>query len=115
MEPWNAIITARGDRLPQARKALRALGRVQRTGFYNVRAIEVDEPKAFLDRLERLIDEHPDVVQSLAHVFPAERCFDFSSTAEFESKAQEAALGWVPQLAGKSFHVPVHRHAPLDE
>lgn len=109
MEAWNAIITARQDHMPEARKALRALGRVQRTGFYNVLAMKVDEPEAFLDRLERLIAEHPDVVQSLAHVFPAERCFDFSSTAELQSKAREAALAWVPQLAGKSFHVRVHR------
>ena len=109
MEPWNAIITARGDRLPEARKALRALGRVERTGFYNVLAMTVDEPEGFLDRLERLIAERPGVVESLAHVFPAERCFDFSSPAEFESKAREAVLAWVPRLAGKTFHVRVHR------
>src|ERR1035437_10399754 len=89
--------------------SLRALGRVERTGLYNVLAMKVDEPEGFLDRLERLIAEHPDVVESVAYVFPTERCFDFSSTAEFESKAREAALAWVPKLAGKTLHVPVHR------
>ena len=109
MESWNAIITAREGRLPQARRLLRALGRVERTGFYNVLIMNVDEPAQLVDRIERLLAEHPQAVASLAHVFPAERCFDFSSPAEFESKAREAVLAWVPRLAGKSLHVRVHR------
>jgi tRNA(Ser,Leu) C12 N-acetylase TAN1 len=109
METWNTIVIAREDRLPEARRALRALGHVERTGFYNVLAMKVDEPQAFLDRLERLLAEHPHVVASVTHVFPAERCFDFSSPADFESKAREAVLAWVPRLAGKTFHVRVHR------
>ena len=109
MEAWNAIITAQENRLPEARRALRALGHVERTGFYNVLAMKVDEPEGFLERLERLFAEHPRVVESVASIFAAERSFDFSSTAEFESKAREAALAWVPDLAGKTFHVRVHR------
>jgi tRNA(Ser,Leu) C12 N-acetylase TAN1 len=108
-ESWNAIVTAREDRLPQARKFLRPLGHVKRTIFYNVLTMEVDEPGRLIDRIDHLIAEHPQAVPSLAHVFPAERCFDFSNPAEFESKARETALAWVPQLAGKTFHVRVHR------
>jgi len=109
MESWNAIVTAREDRLPQARKLLRVLGRVERTGFYNVLTMNVDDPERLVDRIERLFAEHPQAVASVAQVFPAERCFDFSSPVEFESKAREAALAWVPRLAGKTFHVRVHR------
>ena len=109
MEPWNAIVTTRGDRLPQARRVLRALGRVDRTGFYNVLTMNVDDPEHLIDRLERLVAEHPGAVESVAHIFPAERCFKFSSPTEFESKAREAALAWVPRLAGKTLHVRVHR------
>jgi len=109
VEPWNAIITTHRDRLPQARRVLRALGRVERTGFYNVLTMNVDEPARLVDRLDRLFAEDPRVVESVAHVFPAERCFEFSSPAEFESKAREAARAWVPRLAGKTFHVRVHR------
>ena len=108
-QSWNAIVTARGDRLPEARRALRTLGRVERTGFYNVLAMNVDGLETFLTRLERLLADHPSFAESIASVFPAERCFDFSDAADFESKAREAALAWVPQLAGKSFHVRVHR------
>ena len=109
MESWNAIITTRGDRLPEARRVLRVLGRVERTGFYNVLTMNVDDPERFVDRLERLFADHPRAVESVAHVFPAQRCFDFSSPAEFESKAREVVLAWVPRLAGKTLHVRVHR------
>ena len=109
VEPWNAIVTARGDRLPQARRVLRALGCVERTGFYNVLAMNVDDPEHRIDRLERLFAEHPAAVEAVAHIFPAERCFEFSSPAESESKAREVALAWVPRLAGKTLHVRVHR------
>jgi len=109
VEPWNAIVTARGDRLPQARKVLRALGRVERTGFYNVLTMHVDDPEHLIDRLERLFAEHPAAVEAVAHVFPAERCFEFLSPAEFESKSRDVALAWVPRLAGKTLHVRVHR------
>jgi tRNA(Ser,Leu) C12 N-acetylase TAN1 len=108
-QPWNAIVTAKGDRLPEARRALRTLGHVERTGFYNVLAMNVDELETFLRRLEQLVADRPSLAESIASVFPAERCFDFSDAVEFESKARHAALAWVPQLAGKSFHVRVHR------
>ncbi|RPI56695.1 MAG: hypothetical protein EHM55_04455 [Acidobacteria bacterium] len=106
---WNTVITARGDRLPEARGALRTLGHVQRTGFYNVLAMNADQPETFLERLERLLPDHPELAESIASIFTAERCFDFSDTSEFESKAREVGLAWAPRLAGKSFHVRVHR------
>jgi tRNA(Ser,Leu) C12 N-acetylase TAN1 len=82
---------------------------VERTGFYNVLAMNVDGLEDFVIRLERLMADHPSLAESIASIFPAERCFEFSDAADFESKAREAALAWVPQLAGKSFHVRVHR------
>jgi tRNA(Ser,Leu) C12 N-acetylase TAN1 len=109
VESWNAIVTAREDRLRQARRFLRGLGRVERTGFYNVLTMDVDEPARLIGRIERLFSEHPQAAASVAHVFPAEQCFDFSSPADFESKAREAALAWVPRLTGRTFHVRVHR------
>lgn len=108
-QSWNVVVTARQDRLPEARRALRALGHVERTGFYNVLALNVDELESFLPRLDRLVADHPSLAESIASVFPADRCFDFADAADFESKARDAALAWASQLAGKSFHVRVHR------
>ena len=89
MEAWNAIVTARADRLPKARKGLRALGRVQPTGFYNVLTVTVDETERFLERFEQLVTEHPELAGAVAHIFPALQSFDFSSLGEFESKARQ--------------------------
>jgi tRNA(Ser,Leu) C12 N-acetylase TAN1 len=82
---------------------------VKRSGFYNVLTMDVDDPAQLIAQIESLFAGHPQAGASVAHVFPAERCFDFSSPAEFASKARETALAWVPRLAGKSFHVRVHR------
>jgi hypothetical protein len=82
---------------------------VERTGFYNVLALNIDQPESFLERLERLLADRPHLAGSIASVFPAEKCFDFSDTADFESKAREVELAWVPRLASRSFHVRVHR------
>jgi len=109
MKDWNAIVTARGDQWREARHALGVLGRVDRTGYYNVFAMKVEEPTRFVEGLEHLVTEHPQLADAVAHVFPAERCFDFSSRAEFEAKARETALEWTPRLAGGTFHVRVHR------
>jgi tRNA(Ser,Leu) C12 N-acetylase TAN1 len=35
--------------------------------------------------------------------------FDFESTSSFESKAIDAVLKWSERLAGRSFHVRLHR------
>jgi hypothetical protein len=81
---------------------------VERTGFYNVLTMNVDDPAHLIDRLERLFAEHPGALESVAHIFPAERCFEFSSPAEFESKAREVALAWAARLAGKTRHGTAH-------
>jgi tRNA(Ser,Leu) C12 N-acetylase TAN1 len=71
--------------------------------------MRVDEPDRLLARIEELLAGQPRAAASIAHVFPAEKCFEFSSAAEFESKAREGALAWVPRLAGRSLHVRIHR------
>jgi tRNA(Ser,Leu) C12 N-acetylase TAN1 len=106
---WNTVVTARSDRLRNARRALRTLGAVERTGFYNVLTLTIDRPEDFLARLEQLFAGHPDLSESIASVFPAEQCFDFSDASEFARKARDAVLPWAPRLAGRSFHVRLHR------
>jgi hypothetical protein len=43
----------------------------------------------FLRRLEQLVTDRPSLAESIASVFPAERCFDFADAADFESKARD--------------------------
>ncbi len=45
----------------------------------------------------------------LSQTPPVTATFSFQSPEEFETKAKEAVLPWVENLAGKSFHVRMHR------
>jgi tRNA(Ser,Leu) C12 N-acetylase TAN1 len=63
-----------------------------------------------MDGLADLARKNPFVfADCLSRVVPAERTFAFQSPEEFEANAREIALGWVPRLAGRSFHVRLHR------
>jgi tRNA(Ser,Leu) C12 N-acetylase TAN1 len=63
----------------------------------------------FLDGLRISISENPGILNFLARVMPVQETFVFRTPEEFESKAREMALLWVRQLAGKGFHVRMHR------
>ena len=43
-------------------------------------------------------------------MLPAVATFDFNSPDETDARAREAANQWVPQRAGKSFHVRMRLH-----
>jgi tRNA(Ser,Leu) C12 N-acetylase TAN1 len=49
------------------------------------------------------------LLQLLARVVPVTCTFSFQSPEEFETKAKEAVLYWLPQLEGKKFYVRMHR------
>ncbi len=51
----------------------------------------------------------PGILNAMSHVVPFEHVFSFEDAAEFETKAREIALTYVPRLVGKSFHVRLHR------
>jgi tRNA(Ser,Leu) C12 N-acetylase TAN1 len=40
---------------------------------------------------------------------PAAEAFTFQSVGEFEARAKEIVRAWLPRLAGRSFHVRMHR------
>jgi hypothetical protein len=46
-------------------------------------------------------------------LIPVTVSFTFQSASEFEEKAREAVLPWLPRLAGKGFYVRVDRTLPL--
>ena len=109
MTDWNVVVSVHEHTYKRARSLLEPLGRVRATDYYNVMAMVVDDRQAFLDRLGKLTDVVPDVLEVLSRVVPAERTFSFQSAEEFESKAREIALDWAPRLARKSFHVRLYR------
>lgn len=108
MKDWNTIVTIYPQGFRRAIRALQKIGPTERTRYYNVLAMRVDDPIAALEAIERLTEEKPALYDAIARVAPAGFAFDFQSPEEFTERAKSVLLGLFPQLAGRSFHVRLH-------
>ncbi len=106
---WNVIVTLPEATAPQARRVLRHWGWLHRTGYFHVLVMAVADPDRFLQEFGEAVAATPGILNFIAHVFAAQVAFDFANVTEFEAKARETALAWAPVLAGKRFHVRLHR------
>jgi tRNA(Ser,Leu) C12 N-acetylase TAN1 len=106
---WNVLVTTREGGFNRAYRLLREFGPVERTGFLNVLVLRVADPSTILGLLTERSSQEPDLAAVLGRVLPVTRTFTFQSPEEFEARARDAALAWVPDLAGKTFHVRLHR------
>lgn len=106
---WNVVVTIREARFREARKFLRRWGEVRRTDHFHVVAMRADDPEGLLAEIGEAAAATPGIYKLLSHVMPAQRTFVFASAEEFEAKARDIALPWAPMLAGRSFHVRLHR------
>jgi tRNA(Ser,Leu) C12 N-acetylase TAN1 len=106
---WNVVATAHQTWLPRARQILRKFGRVERTDFHNVLVMRVENCEEFLQQFREAVQKEPDLLTAISHVFPAQDAFDFFTPEEFDARAREIALRWLPQLQDRSFHVRLHR------
>lgn len=109
MPDWNVVATARDREFAPAARLLQAWGPVQRTAYYNVLVCRVADPAVFAEELAGRLREEAGAAEVLARAVPATRTFDFRSAEAFEEGARAAALEWAPELAGRSFHVRMHR------
>ena len=112
MRDWNVVVTAyeKGYILTCELLEEVNLGPFAHTDFFNVIVLKVPDMQALLGRVEDILRQSPDLfTYGIARVAPAQQVFDFQSPEEFESKARDVVLSWVPALAGKSFHVRLHR------
>jgi tRNA(Ser,Leu) C12 N-acetylase TAN1 len=109
MHDWNVIATINTHRFRSAFKLLEPLGEVRRTSYYNVLSMKVTDIRNFLETLRDWMANYPDTQETLSRVGPVEQTFPFQSLEEFQDRAKELAAVYLPQLAGKSFHVRMHR------
>ncbi len=110
MADWNVVATARDKGFVLACDILQGFGRVRRTEFYNVLLVAVDDRVAFLEAFRELTARDTSVLGfALSRVVPVAATFSFSSATAFEAKARGIVLAWAPRLAGKTFHVRLHR------
>jgi tRNA(Ser,Leu) C12 N-acetylase TAN1 len=109
MKDWNVVVSLYQDGFRHALRMLRQFGAVERSGYYNVVVMKVEDPRALLDTLEAKTKEIPALYDTISRVAPAERSFEFESAEAFVENAKSILLDWLPQLAGRSFHVRLHR------
>jgi tRNA(Ser,Leu) C12 N-acetylase TAN1 len=109
MREWNVVITVSERGYRQAIELLEEFGSVSRTEFFNVLVMQADEIEYLMETLRERILKNPGIRSFLARIIPLSRTFNFQTPEEFETKAKELVLFWVPELAEKSFHVRMHR------
>jgi tRNA(Ser,Leu) C12 N-acetylase TAN1 len=109
MSDWNVVVSLQERGFKRAFKDLQGFGLVSKTDFFNVLAMKVSDIERFQESLLAWVDERPALLAAIARLVPVTDTFIFQSAEEFEAKAKEIVLQWVPQLAGKTFHVRMHR------
>jgi tRNA(Ser,Leu) C12 N-acetylase TAN1 len=106
---WNVVVSLQERGFKKAFKDLQGFGIVSKTEFFNVLTMKVSDIERFQESLLEWVAEHPALLKAVARLVPITATFSFQSAAEFETQAKETVLQWVPQLAGKAFHVRMHR------
>ena len=115
MKDWNVVVSVFQDGFRRALRALQEFGQAERSPYHNVLVMKVENPIALLEALEKKTEENPALYDAISRVAPAMRDFDFLSEAEFVEKANSIIGEWLPRLAGRSFHVRLHRRGEKHE
>jgi tRNA(Ser,Leu) C12 N-acetylase TAN1 len=109
MQDWNAVICVNERGFKRAFEVFGDFGEVKRTEFFNVLLMQAENLQDMLEALRARSLEQPQSLSFLARLVPVTQTFIFNAPDEFETKAQEIVLAWVPLLAHKSFHVRLRR------
>jgi len=109
MHDWNMVVTVRDRGWGQALRLLRPLAAVEETHYYNVLLARAEDPRRLLDALLERAAADPEATACIARVVPVKETFAFQTVEEFEARARDAVRALAPALAGRSFHVRLHR------
>jgi len=109
MKDWNVVISVYQDGFRLALRGLRRLGPIERSPYHNVLVMKVDNPIALLAAIEKSTQENTALYDALSRVAPGMRCFYFHSAEEFVATVKSILSEWLPDLAGRSFHVRLHQ------
>ncbi len=110
MHDWNVVATVHEGGFNEALRMLRRFGAAERTDFFNILVMRThEEPLKLLGDLQGEAEHDPESISCLARVMPVVETFVFQTPAEFDEKARLAVCAWIPALAGKGFHLRMHR------
>jgi tRNA(Ser,Leu) C12 N-acetylase TAN1 len=88
---------------------------VARTRYYNVLAMTVDDISTFMETLSDWMVNFPDTAESIARTAPVRETFTFQTASDFEDRVRECLRKFIPQLAGRRFHLRLHRRGWKDK
>jgi tRNA(Ser,Leu) C12 N-acetylase TAN1 len=106
---WNVVVTLGEGTYFEARRLLRRWGDVHSTGFYHVLVMQVADVAKFTSEFAAALTESPGILNVISHVAPAQATINFDGAPEFEARTVGIVRGWTGDLAGKRFHVRMHR------
>jgi tRNA(Ser,Leu) C12 N-acetylase TAN1 len=109
MRDWNTIITVHEGCFAKACSILEEFGPVRKSGFFNVLEMRLEEPLAVLREIHARLATEPEITLWISRFMPVERTFTFNTGEQFGERAREEIIAWLPRLAGKSFHLRMHR------
>ena len=109
MLDWNVLVKVKEHSFSPAYLMLEKFGKVYQSDFENLLLVKVASIPEFLANFDRTLKEDRSLINLFERIVPVTKTFDFQSAKEFETKAQEVVLDWMPMLAGKKFYVRMHR------
>lgn len=109
MIDWNVVVSVNEHGFRKASDILGELGKIKRSEFLNVLLMQTEDIYNLLEILRTKFLEDQDNLSFLSRLIPVIVTFTFQTPVEFEKKSGTTVLTWVPELAGKSFHVRMHR------
>lgn len=106
---WNIVVDVHEHSFSRAYLLFEEFGTVFQSDFENILLMNVNSIPEFLASFNDKLLNDPSLEKVFSRIVPVTSTFSFQSAEEFETKAQEVVLQWLPIMAGKKFYVRMHR------
>jgi tRNA(Ser,Leu) C12 N-acetylase TAN1 len=103
------LATAYDHEFREARALLSRFGEVHASDYRNVLVMRVGDVVEFLEAVRGTLAMDSSIANAVSRIVPVTHGFRFQSAEEFEDRARGVVSEWVRDLAGKRFHVRMHR------
>jgi tRNA(Ser,Leu) C12 N-acetylase TAN1 len=107
MLEWNVVMCTAEGGFNRALRFLKDHGAVARTAFHNILVLRAEDPSALMETLRAPPAEPGSAL--FTRVVPVSRTFSFQNRLDFEAQAGRLAGLYAGRVAGRCFHVRMHR------
>jgi len=109
MRDWNVVISVKNRGFRPVLEIMEELGTIEKTDFFNILVMKVADTHRFMETVREWITDDPHLLNLTGRIIPVTETFNFQSPEEFREKVYGAAENFAGTLAGKRFHVRIHR------